>query len=445
MSETPDDATAAKKRGLRGLLVDTTPLRQSPAFARLWVGSSVAQIGSQITIVTVGLHIYHLTHSTLAVSLVALWALGPMILAGFVGGALADAFDRRLVSLGTATLAWLSIGTLTTIAFLGVETTWPYYALAAINAASSTILGATRGAILPQLLPPNLLPAAAALGGITMGLSVTVGPAVAGVLVAAVGYPLTYLVDVVLFSAAFIGIASLPKLVPTGERQPVGLASLVGSFKFLKSAPNIRATFIWDLIAMTFGTPRAVFPAAGALVLGGGSVTVGALTASFAAGALLSGLFSGPLGQVRRQGRAITASIAVFGVSTALFGVVLLVTQLTHGLHHGGVREPIIAAIVLAGIALAGAGAADNVSSVFRSTMLQTAVPDEVRGRMQGIFYIVVAGGPRVGELFAGVVATLIALWAPPLLGGLVIVGVMLVLARTARRFMRYDAAHPEA
>ena len=128
--------SGARGRGIRGLLVDTTPLKHSPEFARLWFGTSVSQIGAQMTIVAVDLHIYELTHSTLAVSLVALWALGPMILAGFVGGALADRFDRRTVALSTA-----------------------------VNAASATIMGATRGAIQPMLLPTQLLPAAIELAG----------------------------------------------------------------------------------------------------------------------------------------------------------------------------------------------------------------------------------------------------------------------------------------
>ncbi|WP_336658500.1 MFS transporter [Leucobacter sp. USHLN153] len=431
-----------RRRSLRSLLVDTTPLRASPAFAKLWTGTSIAQIGAQVTIVAVGLHIYELTHSTFAVSLVALWALGPMILAGFVGGALADMFDRRLVSLVTAIAAWGSIGTMTTIAFMDVRATWPYYALAAVNAASATIMGATRGAMLPRLLPTQLLPAAAALSGITMGLAITVGPAVAGVLVATVGVPWTYLLDAVLFTGAFLGILSLPRMVPEGDRVAPGFGSVIGSLKFLRRAPNVRATFIWDLVAMIFGTPRVVFPAAGALVLGGGPVTVGVLTAAFAVGSLLSGLFSGPLGSVRRQGRAVTLAVATFGVFTGLFGLVLLVTALTAGTAERS-DHPILPAIILAGVALAGTGAADNVSAVFRTTILQSAAPDDVRGRMQGLFYVVVAGGPRVGDLLAGGVATLVALWAPPLFGGIVIFAVMLVLLRTARGFQRYDSHHP--
>ncbi|QYM76519.1 MFS transporter [Leucobacter luti] len=436
----PDD-DGNPKRTSRSVFVDITPLRASPAFAKLWTGTSIAQIGAQVTIVAVGLHVYALTESTLAVALVALWALGPMILAGFVGGALADTYDRRLVALVTAIIAWGSICVMALIAFLDVSVTWPYYVLAAVNAASATILGATRGAILPRLLSPQLLPAAAALSGITMGLAITVGPAVAGVLVASVGFPWTYLLDAVLFTGAFLGILSLPKMVPDGERKAAGFGSVVESMRFLRTAPNVRATFVWDLIAMILGTPRVVFPAAGALVLGGGPVTVGILTASFAIGALLSGLFSGPLGGVRRQGRAVTVAIAAFGACTALFGVVLLCTGIIAG--PASPNEPLVPAIVLAGLALAGTGAADNVSAVFRTTILQTAAPDDVRGRMQGLFYVVVAGGPRIGDLLAGGIATLIALWAPPLFGGVLICVTMLILARTARGFMRYDAHAP--
>ena len=436
-----EPARGGARRRIRELLVDTAPLTHSPAFARLWVGTSVSQIGAQVTVVAVGLHIYAITHSTLAVSFVALWALGPMILAGFVGGALADRYDRRAVALVTACVAWVSIVTMTTIAFLRVELTWPYYALAAVNAAAATILGTARGAIQPRLLPAQLLPAAAALGGITMGLAVTVGPAIAGVTVAAFGFAWTYLIDAVLFTGAFLGILGLPPMRPEGGRSAPGFASVLESLRFLRHAPNVRATFVFDLIAMTLGQPRVVFPAAGALLLGGGSVTVGMLTAAYAIGALLSSLVSGPLGRVRRQGRAVTVSIAVYGGFIALFGLVLLLAGIGGGAGPGG--EVLAPALVFAGLALAGAGAADNVSAVFRTTILQAAAPDEVRGRMQGLFYVVVAGGPRVGDLVAGGIATLLALWAPALIGGLLIVALMLLMFRVYRGFQRYDALAP--
>lgn len=432
--------TGDRARGLRGLFVDLAPLRASPAFARLWAGTAVSTIGAQMTVVAVGLHVYFLTGSTFAVALVALWALGPMILAGFVGGALSDRFDRRLVVLVTATVAWVSVVTMTTIAFLGVAVTWPYYLLAAVNAASATIMGATRGAIVPRLIPMQLLPAASALNGIAMGLAVTVGPAAAGLLVAGAGFAWTYLVDAVLFVGAFVGILGLPHVRPEGKRAAPGLGSVLESLRFLRRAPSVRATFVVDLIAMGFGTPRVIFPAAGTLVLGGGAVTVGLLTASYAMGALLSSLVSGPLGRVRWQGRAVTLAVAVYGVCIAFFGAVLLATGVLGGEPGGDVRA---LPLGLAMLALAGAGAADNVSAIFRNTIMQAAAPDEVRGRMQGLFYVVVAGGPRVGDLYAGVLATVLALWAPPLVGGLVILAVMLVLLRSYRSFQRYDGLNP--
>lgn len=283
------------KRGVRGLFVDLTPLRVSPAFAKLWISNSVAQIGAMLTLVAVGLHIYALTGSTLAVSLVSVWSLGPMIIAGLAGGTLADSFDRRKVAIVTAIVAWVSIGAMTTIAFAGVTATWPYYALAALNAASATIMGTARGAIVPRLLPKHLLPAASALSGITMGVAISVGPALAGVLVAAFGVPWTFLLDVLLFTVGFLGLVSLPPVPPirnAEERADDGKARspftrivratfvpIGESMSFLRRAPNVRSTFVFDIIAMTLGQPRVVFPAAGALVLGGGAVTVGVLTA----------------------------------------------------------------------------------------------------------------------------------------------------------------------
>lgn len=436
-----EEADRPQKRGIRGLFVDTTPLKESPAFAGLWVGTSVGIIGSQITVVAVALHIYELTASTFAVAMVSVWALGPMILAGFLGGMLSDRFDRKLVSLVTATVAWCSVATMATIAFLGVDATWPYYALAALNAASSTIMGAARGAILPRLLPMRLLPAAAALNGITMGFAVTVGPAISGILVATVGFSWTYLLDAVLFLGAFVGILGLPNIAPEGGRASAGFTSVIESLQFLKRAPNVRATFVFDIIAMTLANPRVVFPALGALVIGGGAITVGLLTASFAFGALLSGLFSGPLGFVRRQGQAVTYAIMAFGVFVALFGVVIMVTEVLGGAPADG--STLMTALVLASIALMGAGAADNVSSIFRSTILQTAAPDSVRGRMQGIFYVVVAGGPRVGEFLAGVAATALALWVPSLIGGIAVAGLMLLMLRVYREFQQYDGRNP--
>jgi MFS family permease len=424
--------------------VDLSPLRESPAFARLWLGNTVSGIGGQMTIVAVGLQIYHLTGSTFSVALVGGIALLPMIIAGLYGGMLADAFDRRLILFVAAIIAWSSTITLLTLTLLGVHTVWPYYVATTVNAVAATVLGAVRGAVTPRIIPRRLLPAASALIGIANGLMVTVGPALAGVLVASVGFAWTYSVDVVLFLTAFVGILSLPRLVPEGVVQRPGLESLVFGMRFLKTAPNVRMSFLVDIVAMTFGQPRVLFPALGALVLGGGAITVGILTAAGAIGAFFSSLLSGRTGQVRRQGRAIGWSIGIYGGFIVAFGVVALLTDRGIVGHAGGAAvAPNVAAIVIASLFLAGAGAADNISSIFRQTILQSSVPDSMRGRLQGVFTVVVTGGPRLGDLFVGLIAAVGALWLPPLLGGIAIIVIIATLLRFQRTFRFYDAANP--
>lgn len=429
-----------ERRAKKRFFADLTPLKYSPAFRRLWIGSSVSQIGAQVTIVAVGMHVFDITGSTLAVSMVALWALGPTIVAGIWGGMIADVFDRRIVSLITAVAAWCTIALMATVALMGVTDTWVYYLLAAVNASASTILSATKAAIMPRLLPANLISAASALQGITSGLAITVGPAIAGILVTTVGFGWTYLLDVVLFTGAFLGVLTLPPIEPQGSAAKPGLRSLIEGWNFLKSAPNIRATFIYDIVAMILGMPRAIFPAVGMLVLGGGYVTAGVLSAAIAVGALLSGVGSGWFGRVRWQGRAVAWSITGYGLSILVFGIVLLYGTLTGG---GVEHEPRWTLIVLAFSSLALAGAADNVSAVFRNTILQVASPDQMRGRLQGVFTVVVTGGPRVGDLYVGIVAALIAVWAPPLFGGLAIIAIIAVFARVYAGFLAYDAHDP--
>ena len=424
--------------------IDLRPFRVSPAFTRMWIGSTLAGLGGQLTIVAVMLHVYDLTGDTFAVSMIAVAGLVPMIFAGLYGGMLADAFDRRVVALLSASLTFLSTVMLAVLTWAQLETVWWLYLLSVINSAANSIVMTTRSAIVPRLIPRELLPAAAALGGITIGIMVMAGPALAGVLVAVAGYAWTYTIDVLLMTALFLGLWTLPSVRPEGEIVRPGLESLRDGARFLRRAPNIRLQYILDIIAMTFGHPLALFPAVGAVLLGGGAITTGVLTASIAAGAFLSSLFSGPIGRVRHHGIGIQRSIQVFGAATILFGLVLGAAQL------GWFAPPVVdethanfVMIGLAMVALAITGAADNVSAIYRSTMMQAAVPDAIRGRLQGIFTVVVTGGPRLGALYAGTLATLTTLWFPPLLGGFIIVCLISLLVRLNPRFREYDAENP--
>ncbi|WP_345802086.1 MFS transporter [Microbacterium sp. AZCO] len=440
--------TAEKPRRMPRLrrehFIDLRPFRASPAFTRMWVGSTLSGLGGQLTLVAVMLQMYDLTRSTFAVSMIAVVGLVPMVVAGLYGGMLADAFDRRRVALIAASITFLATLLLAVLAWGGLETEWWLYLLSIVISSANSIVMAAREAIVPRLLPRDLLPAAAALHGITVGIMVMAGPALAGVLVAFSGYAWTYTLDVLLMTSLFLGLWTLPAVRPEGQIVPPGLESLRDGARFLRRASNIRLQFILDIVAMTFGQPLALFPAIGAVLLGGGAITTGILTAAVAAGAFLSSLFSGPIGRVRRQGLGIERAIQVYGLSIAAFGAVLVLAAL--GVFAPDVvdtQSPNVALIALAVVCLAVSGASDNVSAIYRGTMIQAAVPDAIRGRLQGIFIVVVTGGPRLGALYAGTLATFTALWFPPLLGGFIIVGLVALLVRLSPTFRGYDAEHP--
>ncbi len=454
----PHPATAPHRT-----FVDLTPLRVSPAFARLWAGMSVSGIGAWLTMTAVTLLIFDITQSTFLVALVGPISLLPVIVAGLWGGMLVDAFDRRTVAITTAVIGWLS--TLSLLAFalwdaaiapsgLRIEI-WPLYAITTVNAVSTTINSAARTAIIPRIVPEPLVSRAAALNGVTFGFQLAVGPALAGILVATAGYPITFAIDALLFTAGFFGIVTLPKLPPLAGGARPGWRSMLAGFAFLRRAPVIRMSFIVDLIAMTLGRPHVLFPAIGVIALGGGSVTVGVLTAAMAVGTFLAGVFSGPVARVHRQGIAVSRAIMAYGGFTILFGLVIGAAQLGWfgpvGPHISEVSWP---ALILAFIALAGTGVTDEFSAIFRTTMMLTAVPDEMRGRMQGVFIVVVTGGPRLGDLLAGTLATVVALaippaagtealWAAPLFGGVAILVLIWLLLRASPRWRAYDARNP--
>lgn len=391
--------------------------------------------------VAVGLQIYDITGSTFAVGLLGIFALVPLVLLGLYGGALVDAYDRRRVALFSALGLWVVVLGLVLQAVLGLESVGLLYGLVAVQSAGFAINNPARTAIIPRLVEPRLLPAANVLQTVAWNIALTVGPLIAAFLVAGPGFGAAYAVDAVLFTAALWALWRLPDLPPiTGaDDKPLklGLGAVIDGFRYLATRPNVRMTFVVDLIAMIIAMPRVLFPAVGVIFLGGGAFTTGVLSAAFAAGAVLAGLFSGGLVRVVHQGRVITAAIAVFGLAVAGFGGLLLVIGPTH---------PPVALwipLVVAGLFLALAGGADAVSSVFRQTILQSATPDDMRGRLQGIFIVVVAGGPRLGDLVLGSAATWTAESWAALGGGLLCVVLVLAVTAAQRGFWAYDARDP--
>lgn len=427
--------------GRRRLLLDLSPFRHSRAFTRLWIGTALGSIGQEMTVVTVALQVYTITTSTFAVSLIAGIALGPMIVLGLYGGTLADRFDRRWVATVASVISWVAIVALTMHAWLGGTSLWVLYTAATVNAVANTVGGITRRAIVPRLLPRELLPAAGALNGINMGLMATVGPLIGAAAVGAGGFQVAFLIDAVLHSAAFLGVWTLPALRPLDETRTAtagALRSVREGLGYLRRADNIRFALTVDLFAMALAQPRVLYPALGAVTLGGGVTTVGVLSAAFAGGAMLISLFSGWTGRIRRQGVAILVVSYVYAASIVVAGVILLVAVL-----RSVDGTDAVAIVALAGV-LAIAGAADAVSAIFRGAILQAAVPDELRGRVQSLFSIIVTGGPRAGDVVTGVVASTVAIWSPLVAGGVAMLLAIWLLARRTPSFTAYDRDDPQ-
>lgn len=379
--------TSTEPRPRPRIFADLTPLRSSPHYRRLWFGGTISWMGQAMTALAVSLQVYEITGSSFSVGLVGLFSLVPLVAFGLYGGAIADTVDRRKLGLYSSTgLAVLSV-VLAGAALMDYHRVWLLYGIVALQAVCGALNGPARSAMIPRLLPPEQLPAANALNSVTMTSGTMLGPVLGGVIVGWWSYQAAYLIDAVTFAAALYAMWRLPSMKPDRAEGKRGRASVLDGLRFLGTRPNIRMTFFSDLAAMVLAHPRALFPAVAGLWYGGDAKTVGLMMAAPAFGALLGGLFSGWQGRIRRHGLAILLSVAGWGLAVAVFG---LTRNLWLGLFF-----------------LALAGCADTVSMVFRTTMLQAATPDEMRGRLQGVFIVVVAGGPRLGDFLAGTAADL--------------------------------------
>jgi hypothetical protein len=369
------------------LLIDVRPLRESKQFRLLYVGNVISSIGSQVTVVAAPYQVYLLTKSSLWVGLLGLAQVIPLIGGSLIGGALADAHDRRRVLLLAQVLLGATSLGLAINAATAHPQVWVIFVLTTTQAAFAGLDRPTRSAATPSLVGAARLSAALALNQLVLQLSIVVGPAVGGVLIAKVSLASAYVADALSFAFAFFAVLVMRPMVPEGGGTRASAASIVEGVRFLKGRQALQGTFVIDINAMVFGMPRALFPALGTTVFGGGAATVGLLYAAPGAGALLGALTSGWVSRVDRQGRATILAVIGWGASIAAFGLTSW--------------------LPLALLFLALAGAADVVSAVFRNAILQLSVPDALRGRLSSIHIAVVTGGPRIGDAESGTVAAL--------------------------------------
>jgi MFS family permease len=409
---------------LRSLVADTRPLR-TPAYRRLWLAGIVTLVGAQLSVVAVPTQIYQLTGSSAYVGLTGIFGLVPLLVFGLWGGAVADALDRRLVLLisgtgiGLASLAlWITSAT-------GTGGVWTVLGLFALQSALLAVNQPARSAVIPRLLPAEELPSANALNMTVAQIGAVAGPLLAGVLIPVVGLSTLYLLDAIALLATLWAIWRLPPVPPERAEGPAraGLREVVAGFRYAAMHKVLLVSFLIDLVAMGAGMPRVVFPEMAHTVFGDppeGGPALGLLFAAIPIGMVVAGLFSGWLHGVARQGVAVTVAICVWGLAVAAFGLA--------------------GSLWLAVAFLAIGGAADLVSSVYRSSMLQTVATDEMRGRMQGVFLVVVAGGPRLADLWHGPAAAAFGPGAAATAGGIAVVVLAIAVVVAFPAFWRFRA-----
>ncbi|GAB2469760.1 MFS transporter [Jatrophihabitans fulvus] len=418
---TPQEASE-QARSWRAMLrrqaLDTRPLA-IPTYKRLLIGQGTSFIGSMLTQVAVPVQVYAISRSSLYVGLVGLVGLLPIVVFGLYGGAIADVIDRRLLYLWSSLLSWVTTLALLLQTLAGLDNVPLILVLVGVQSGAFAVASSARGAIIPRIVPTELVAAANTLNFTVGNVGQVAGPLLAGVLVTLPnGFAVAYGVDAVLFTAALYSVLRLPPIRPDGHGQKLGLRSVAEGLAFIATRPVLLMSFAVDIAAMVLAMPRALFPEVADDRYGG---NVGPLYAAIAIGAVVAGASSGWIGRVRRQGRALTFAIIGWGTAVALAGLA----------HH----------LWLAVMLLAVAGAADLVSAVYRQTILQTYAPDEMRGRMQGVFIAVVAGGPRLGDLRAGGTAAVTGPTFSWVGGGLACVAVVAVGGLLVRSFWGYDAS----
>ena len=406
-------------------MVDFTPLKESREFRLLFGGQVISMLGNQLTTVAIPYQVFTLTHSSLQVGLISLAQLIPLIAGSLVGGALGDVFDRRKLLLLSALASGVTAGGLALNAASPHPSLIVLYLVSALAAGLMGFANPSRNAAIPMLVKPSQLLAAYSFNQVGFQLAIIIGPAFAGLLLAKAGLAWTYALDGASFLITIVTLILLRPLLPTPGAMKPGLGSLVEGFRYLRGRQILQGVYLLDLDAMIFGMPRALFPAMAAYVFHGGTTTLGALYSAPGIGALLGALTTGWVEGIHRRGRAVVIAVIGWGVAITLFGFSSI--------------------LWISLILLAIAGWADVISAVLRNTILQSSIPDSFRSRLSSFQMAVVQGGPRVGDLEAGAVASVSTTEISVVSGGVACVIGAVVLAKALPGFWREGLATRES
>jgi predicted MFS family arabinose efflux permease len=400
------------------ILIDLGPLRERRGFRLLFAGTLVEVFGSQFTAVAVPFQVYALTRSSFQVGLVSLAQLMPLIIGALIGGAVGDAVDRRRILVVTSLLLALTSGSLAVNALLAHPSVLAIYLVSAVAAGLGGVLSTASYAAVPALVDPQQLVPAYASMQVVDQVGLVVAPALAGLLIGAVQLRWVFAVAGLIYLLTALTMLPIPAIPPVQGATRPGLGSIMEGLRYLRGRQVLQGAYLIDINAMVFGMPRALFPALATTVFRGGASTLGYLYAAPAAGALVGALTTGWLERIRRQGWAVIAAVCVWGAAIVAFGLV----------------HVLWAALIL----LAVAGWADVNSAVLRSTILQSSVPEEFRSRISSVQIAVVEGGPRLGDLESGAVASLVSTEFSIITGGLACIAGAALLTGLLPGFRRY-------
>jgi MFS family permease len=414
----PVPEPSRRRRLLKLATIEVGPLRRHREFRLLFVGQGLSFFGSMLTYVAVPYQAYQLTGSSLVVGLLSLAELPPLLVTPFVGGALADAVDRRRLVWFAEVSLGLCAAVLFVNALLPNPQLWVLFVIGVLGAAFYGLQRPPLDALTPRLVDRDELTAASALDSLRMEFGMVAGPALAGVLIAVVGLPVTYGLDVLTFGLSLFFITRMRAVPPPPDAERPSFRGVVEGIRYARRRPELVGTYGVDIVAMFFGMPMALFPALADQF--GGAGVLGFLYAAPSLGSLLATLTSGWTGRVHRHGLGVIVAAGGWGVGIIGFG---LAPNLP---------------LALAGLAFAGA--ADMVSGIFRGTIWNTTIPDHLRGRLAGIEQVSYTSGPRLGNLEAGVVASFAGLRASVVSGGILCVVGVVVAAIALPAFRRYDA-----
>lgn len=409
-----------RRRRLGGILVDPAPLRLDRDYRLLWMGQAVSLVGRMITLVVLPYQVYVLTGDILAVGALSLVELIPILIFALGGGAIADAVDRRRVLLITQTGLALCSLALAVISLSPEPPLAAIFAVAFVSAGLGAIDQPARASAIPRLVPLERLPSAYGLNQLVFNGASVIGPAIGGIVLATAGIATAYLIDVVTFGAAIVALLLIKPIPPAPGAVRPSVSSVVEGLRFAGRRREVLATFVIDINAMVFGSPRSLYPALALDVFMVGPAGVGFMAAASGLGATIAATFSGWTTRARRPGRSVLIAVAVWGLAITGFGLSTFSFPL---------------ALVCLGIA----AGADVFSAVLRSTIVQTLTPDALRGRVSSIHVLVVTSGPQLGDAEASAVASVIGVQGAVVSGGLLSLAGLGLIALAMPEFGRLD------